>query len=238
MASRYTNKLKRDQTPPSVNAVKKDGSDAGRRSWMVSGMKASHFSDQSTVRSGVFSAMDSKRRFENERKINNTSASMLLSAVDANTGAPMPNATMTMGGKILRANGAGHFRLIDKSVLLEQKRLREEMDATIDESLELALASDASCMDILGLTESAYDLYLEANPKASVKDRTEIFGYIPDDIWRYEARVRFLQLYPQGSKELLQGIAKLRALIMGVQPYLDSSNITEEALKKAEDPDA
>ena len=237
MASRFQGRLTKTQGAPVARSVKADGNAGDRASWMTSGMSASHFQDDSTKRRGLFSALDSDSRHRNERALNAMPTSMLMAAIDPATGQPVPNATMTMDGKVMRADAQGRFRMVDRGALDIQQRLREERDAQVNQMVEYCLASDATCSDVLGLTPADYETLMATGAaKAGLRDEPRAIAEaadIPADILAYEARVRYLTLYPSDTIEFRRGIAKLRAVTSYLAPFLQGDTGTSETALKA-----
>jgi hypothetical protein len=200
-------------------------------------MKAKHFGSEATTRKGLFSVLDSEARNANERKVANVKPSMSLTAIDDTTGQAIPNATMVMNGKVMTADSKGRMRLVDEQVLAYQRSLRDEMEAGISRIVEYCLASDATCQDVLGLTEATYDKVLGPSGTLTKAEKDE-YG-LPAEFWGWDARIRTLQLYPEESITFRQGLAKLRGVIMARRPnLLGGSGVTETALKAQDDPDA
>lgn len=240
MAHHYKSNSTSDHKAGRTWAMKKDGTtSAGRSSWMLSGMSASHFEHKGDApHTGLFSILDSDARNKNERKIANMQTSISLSMKNSN-GALIKNGTVKLGGHLLMADESGDIRLIDEPALAYQRRLREEADSKLNTLLDYALTSDATCQDLLGWTPKTYEKWMQAGPPGITDAiHSSVFNDLPLDILSYEGRVRVVSLYPENHIKFREGVAKIKAILSIRRPNLiNETGTSEEALLNQEDPD-
>lgn len=233
MASRFRSRVT-GEAQPGVTMV------GNRRSYMTTGARMSHFKDDSTTRKGIWSGLDTATYERNERAIASAPIGTWIQVLGAD-GTPIPGGVMEKDGRVLRGDKDGKIRVYDAKAGAIRRRIVEEQEELVDRAVRECLISDQACQEVLGWNHKFYEEIMAPLPNGIAKGKEGLAGIIgsweiPNDIMAADARVRRLRLYDENSIQAREGMAKLRAIVGAVMPYIDGdTGVTEDALKEARD---
>ena len=246
MAARlFAGTVRREAGIAPNTAVRGDGTSLDRRSWIRPGMKTGMFDDGTAGRQGLWSLEDSAGIQANERKFASVRSSTVFKPLKDDGGEYAPGTIIRWAGRYHKVRPGGVIVLTNTAKAREEAKLAEEAASAVEEVMELCLASDASCQDILGINRETYEgLFGPYKSGSRFKTGTtaraiaDNLGDLPEDVTGADARIRRLQLLPRSSEACVAGLAKLRVLIQELMPVLDDSGPTHKSVMKAtEDPD-
>jgi hypothetical protein len=178
-----------------------------------------------STRKGVASIFDQGLVLENVERQNKIQGQI---ARQINIGAGY--ASWNNDGRIHIADAKGNLTFVDKSYLTREKQLREEAEKYINEVMEFLVYDDQLAMDCLDIDSASYI----SDFMPHLAEYTTSKGLvILQELANFDARADYLNAVPQGSKEYVGGIAKLRFMVKnGYMPVMQGDTNTGSITEK------